>query len=89
MKELKPTLPQKMNNKRYFDPFKNEHGEKFPVCCCGFELIKQDDNIWECTGGSSHRYIMDFGDMVKDKFGNLLFKVPEDQQNKPGPGVTK
>jgi hypothetical protein len=46
------------------------------VCCCGYELIKDDDNLYRCTGGS-HRYEIREGDVTRDKFGNVEFKLPE------------
>ena len=49
------------------------HGEM--TCVCGYELIKADENIWKCTGGS-HEYSLSNGDVMYDKFGNLLLRVP-------------
>ena len=46
-------------------------------CCCGFELIKQDEDSFRCTGGN-HIYRFSAGSIVLDKFGNYLIKpVPE------------
>lgn len=42
-------------------------------CPNGFELIKRDENTWECTGGA-HEYRMDEGDMIKDKFGKISIR---------------
>jgi len=46
------------------------------VCCCGYELIKQDEMTYRCTGGS-HVYDLQEGDMLIDKFGNMQMRRPE------------
>ena len=81
MKNLKPVKPAVIDGFEFFDPYDNKHNKKFPVCVCGFELIKEDQNIYKCRGGK-HRYIMDAGDVIKDKFGKLWFKKPENSENK-------
>ena len=42
-------------------------------CSCGRELVKVDDNTYKCSYGYP-LYRMDMGDIIKDKFGNLLFR---------------
>jgi len=42
-------------------------------CCCGYELIKQDENTYRCTGGN-HVYALDEGDITRDKFGNVFLR---------------
>jgi hypothetical protein len=75
------------NYDKYFDPanknnYKRDAKVHF-VCCCGYELIKESETTWRCSGGS-HRYNMQAGDVVKDKFGNFLFKVPLGMQKPSG-----
>lgn len=57
-----------------FDPLRNDG--KTLVCCCGFELVKSDDDLYRCTGGS-HTYRISEGDVEMDKFGNMLFRIPQ------------
>ena len=42
-------------------------------CSCGAELVKLDDKTYQCPGGYPI-YRFDEGEVVLDKFGNLLFK---------------
>lgn len=46
------------------------------TCCCGYELIKQDEMTYRCTGGN-HVYHLEDGDMIKDKYGNMMLRLPE------------
>lgn len=64
----------------FFDPSNNRHTKvnKTMVCCCGYELIKESETTYRCTGGS-HRYNLAEGDVIKDKTGKLLFRVPGDK----------
>lgn len=75
-----------MNNLK-FEQEKNVYAEDYVpvlknpktgamVCCCGYELIKEDEMLWRCTGGS-HVYDLAQGDMIKDKDGNMSLRVPE------------
>ncbi len=79
MKNIKPntrfidTANQSQAGQDVFNPL-SEDG-KHMRCCCGYELIKEDEKTWRCTGGS-HRYIIDQGDVTLDKFGNILFRRP-------------
>lgn len=47
------------------------------TCICDYELVKQDENTWRCTGGN-HVYEFDRGDMIKDKFGNMMIRAPRE-----------
>lgn len=49
------------------------------TCICGYELVKQDENTFRCTGGN-HVYELDRGDMIKDKFGNLMIRAPREKK---------
>lgn len=61
-------------NGKSFDPM--SYNGKDLRCCCGYELIKEDENTYHCTGGS-HKYNINEGDIELDKFGNILLKIPE------------
>jgi len=50
-------------------------------CPCDFEIVKVDDNTWQCVGGG-HRYHMDEGEMIKDKFGNMMLKKKDEHLKK-------
>jgi hypothetical protein len=85
MKTLKPARSKGIDNKKFFDPYHNNKAhqdcdKKKPVCCCGYELIIESDGTYRCTGGN-HRYLMGLGDIIKDKFGNVWLKKPEDNPN--------
>lgn len=58
------------------------------VCCCGFELIKQDEDTYRCSGGN-HVYRFSEGSAMKDKFGNLLLKkdLPNSEEAKNESGL--
>ena len=62
-----------------FDPLRGGDGTKM-VCRCGYELIKEDDGGYRCTGGS-HKYNISEGDVLQDKFGNITLMFPEDGAN--------
>ena len=70
----------------YFNPLLAKPKNNTPkgikmVCCCGYELLKESDDTFRCSGGN-HRYKVNMGDVFYDKFGNLLFKKPiEDNKN--------
>ena len=42
-------------------------------CSCGRELIKMDEETYECPGGYP-QYRFKNGEVVIDKFGNLMMK---------------
>ena len=52
-----------------------------PRCVCGYELVKEDEKTFRCTGGN-HRYNMKEGSVTLDKFGNILLKIPESSEDK-------
>ncbi len=43
-------------------------------CSCGAELIKHDEDSWKCSHGYPIYRPQD-GDIVKDKSGELMFKM--------------
>lgn len=45
-----------------------KEGQKL-FCPCGYELVKEDEKSFKCTGGN-HRYYFRDGTVVFDKFGN-------------------
>ena len=45
-------------------------------CSCGSKLVKMDEKTYKCPGGFPI-YRVDEGDIVKDKFGNLLFRMKD------------
>lgn len=63
----------------YFDPMSLDGIT--PRCVCGFELIKEDEDTFRCTGGN-HRYRMSEGQIALDKFGNLQLVLPNSNENK-------
>ena len=76
MKTIKPVRKIAHNERGdFYNPFRESDGKL--VCCCGFELIKEADNTYRCTGGH-HRYNFQEGQIVMDKFGNVMLRTPED-----------
>lgn len=76
MKAIKPVRKVAENEKGdFYNPFRERDGKL--VCCCGFELIKEADNTYRCTGGH-HRYNFQEGQVTIDKFGNVMLRTPED-----------
>lgn len=57
----------------YFDPMAVDGIT--PKCCCGYELIKGDDDYYRCSGGN-HTYRVSDGDVLVDKFGNIQLRTP-------------
>lgn len=70
MKEISSKVDNKSNQEQYL-PVQVSGGKM--TCCCGYELIKYDEDTYRCTGGS-HIYKLSEGDVIQDKFGNLLLK---------------
>lgn len=46
-----------------------QEGQKL-YCVCGYELVKEDETTWECTGGN-HKFHFEDGETALDKFGNV------------------
>jgi len=92
---LKPKKLSVIDGTHYFNPYENKHARKgialndhgfnkgnngkIPVCVCGYELLKESENTFKCAGGN-HRYIMELGDIIKDKFGGIWLKKPEENK---------
>ncbi|HDZ27917.1 MAG TPA: hypothetical protein ENH65_15580 [Candidatus Aminicenantes bacterium] len=75
MKEIKPVRTKAKSEKDdFYNPFRESDGKL--VCCCGYELIKEADNTYRCTGGH-HRYNFQDGQVFIDKFGNVMLRAPE------------
>ncbi len=93
MENIKPKTKHGLDESggQFFDPMavtRDNLGRPsvgVPRCCCGFELIKESEDTWRCTGGN-HRYRMREGEVMVDKFGTILLKVPVDSKdvNKKG-----
>jgi len=80
MADIKPNLSSNHGDE-FFDPMTGEPEDGTavgikPVCCCGYELVKEDNDVWRCIGGN-HRYRMSEGEVAFDKFGQPLIKMPE------------
>ncbi len=88
MKTIKPVRKVASNEKGdFYNPFRESDGKL--VCCCGFELTKESDDTYRCTG-RHHRYHFQEGQIVMDKFGNVMLRVPENHnQNKKKNGNSK
>ena len=79
MKEIKPTEESHEKRSKFFDPMTGKPNDGSPtgtkmVCVCGYELVKEDDCTYKCTGGN-HRYRI--GEWFLDKNGNVLLKQPD------------
>ena len=74
MKEIKPDKGFLKDHDRFFDTMKLGRG--YATCCCGYELIKESEDTYRCTGGN-HRYHVSQGEVVFDKYGGILLKKPE------------
>lgn len=67
---------------QWFDVFngKDNRGNtgdgKTPRCICGYELKKESEDTFRCTGGN-HRYTIKAGSLFIDKFGNVFIKSPK------------
>lgn len=80
MKTIKPVRKVALGEKGdFYNPFRESDGKL--VCCCGFELIKEAGNTYRCTGGR-HRYNFEEGQVMVDKFGNVLLRMPENNNKK-------
>ena len=81
MKKIEPVRSVAFNEREdFYDPYCQENGKL--ICCCGFELVKESEDTYRCTGGN-HRYVISEGDVIMDKFGNIMLKLKEDP-NKNG-----
>lgn len=72
MKELTPT--NNNNGEGAYWPVQHEGGRI--TCSCGRELEQVDETTYRCSAGWPY-YRMEDGDIIKDKFGNLLLKGKE------------
>lgn len=78
MKQIKPDRNKADNEyEDWFDPNYMEDGVL--RCCCGYELKKESEDTYRCTGGN-HRYIISDGDVTTDKFGNILIKLKQENE---------
>ncbi len=67
MKEIKPISYREKDN---YYPVEEDGVMK---CSCGRELIKLDEETYQCSGGYPI-YRFDEGTIIIDKFGNLCIK---------------
>ena len=82
MRKIKPvTKVGDIKSGIFFNPYEKD-GIK-PRCICGYELFKESNDTWRCSGGN-HRYFISQGDVLYDKYGNVLLKkpLPNDEKNK-------
>lgn len=78
MKVIKPekswnTKDQEESADEYFCV---DDGDGVMRCSCGEQLIKLDDNTYQCPGGYP-TYRFEDGSVFIDKFGNLMLKHEE------------
>ena len=79
-KEIKPARNIAFNERKdWFDP--NYGGDGVLRCCCGFELVKESEDTYRCTGGN-HRYSISEEDVFIDKFGNVMIKLKQENDKK-------
>lgn len=78
MGEIKATFGGK-NATGHEDGMIHQNPDGSYSCCCDYEIKKVDENTWKCEGGG-HTYRMDEGDMVMDKFGNMMMKKKGEQK---------
>ena len=79
MKTIKPARTKAENESvDWFDPNYGEDG--ILRCCCGFELIKESEDTYRCIGGN-HRYRFSDGSVIIDKFGNVMIKLTQEEEN--------
>jgi len=81
MEELKPVSKFGDDNAQFFDPMTGKPNDGSPVgskavCVCGYELLEESDGTFRCAGGN-HRYLQENMDWMKDKFGNILIRIPQ------------
>ncbi len=60
----------------YFDP-ESYDDSGILKCCCGYELIKEDEDTYRCTGGS-HRYRVSKEECFLGRDGQMMFKKPSE-----------
>lgn len=72
MKEISADFEGNVDD-AFFDPL-GQDGEVLR-CCCGYELIKEDEDTYRCTGGS-HRYRISEEEVHLDVYGNVMLKKP-------------
>ena len=75
MKKIKPRAENE--NVDWFDP--NYEGDGILRCCCGYELKKESEDTYRCTGGN-HRYSINEGEVFIDKFGNVMIKLKQENE---------
>lgn len=75
MEEIKPT-DSYAEDDLYFDPDSYDDSGVLK-CCCGYELIKEDEDLYRCTGGS-HRYRISKEECFLGRDGQLMFKKPSE-----------
>jgi len=75
MIELAPWKDEEKESKgNQYRPITYQDGRV--TCSCGRELIQVDEHSYKCSGGYPI-YRFDEGDIIKDKFGNLLMRAKE------------
>lgn len=76
MQELKAFSESNTFEKEYL-PCEEANG--MMVCVCGYELLKEDEDTWRCSGGG-HVYRLSDGSVTHDKFGNTYIKRRRDNE---------
>lgn len=76
MKEIKIEYNETSDDKDAGGMFFNPESEDGVLrCCCGFELVQESEDTYRCIGGN-HRYMISKGEVIIDKFGRIMLKMP-------------
>ena len=66
-------IEEPINNRASSQWYSVLHSNGKMRCSCGRQLVKIDDKTYKCEYGYP-MYRFDEGEVMKDKFGNLLLK---------------
>ena len=65
--------PERDENERLGSYWPVVHSDGHVTCSCGRELLKLDEGTFKCSGGWPI-YRLSEGDIIKDKFGNIMMR---------------
>lgn len=60
----------------YFDPDGYDESGILK-CCCGYELFKMDEDLYQCAGGN-HQYRVSKEECFLGRDGQMMFKKPSE-----------
>jgi hypothetical protein len=82
MKNIQASNSDEENRSKTYTVYYDKKYDSGMVCECGYELIREDANYYQCTGGSHKYRIPKEGGLTYDVNGDPIFSlIKEDDED--------